>query len=119
MQWRNMVRERSDRIDIEIEAEIIFSVHLRYMALIVNFSNEGLSVVVTAQNESDFSWGSKFDLEFETPTGELLKIHCEVMRSHKISHDEMIYNLGLKIIENSPEYDEFFKTLFMNRLGML
>jgi hypothetical protein len=114
-----MVRERSDRIEMEIEAEIIFSVQKRFPALIVNLSNEGLSVVVEAQNESDFSWGTKFDLEFETTTGELLSVHCEVMRSHKISRDEMLYNLGLKIIEHSPEYDEFFKTLFMNRLGML
>jgi hypothetical protein len=114
-----MVRERSDRIDVEVEAEIVFSINQRYMAIIANFSNEGMSVLVTAQNESDFSWGTKFDLEFETSTGELLSIHCEVMRSHRVSRDNMTYNLGLKIVEHSAEYEEYFKELFMNRMGMM
>jgi hypothetical protein len=114
-----MVQKRTDRIDVEIEAEIVFSINQRYMVVIDNFSNEGMSVRVTAQNESDFSWGTKFDLEFETASGELLSLRCEVMRSHRISRDDMTYSLGLKIVEHSAEYEEYFKVLFMKRMGMI
>jgi hypothetical protein len=41
------------------------------------------------------------------------------MRSHRISRDDMTYSLGLKIVEHSAEYEEYFKVLFMKRMGMI
>jgi hypothetical protein len=114
-----MVLERSPRVTVEIEAVIIFSHNKKFEVLIENLSDEGISLTFDAHENVDFKKGLTLDVEFQSSVGDFLNLECKIMRAQKIPHNNFTYNLGLKILDIPLEYEEFFKTLYMNSMRMI
>jgi hypothetical protein len=110
---KTMMARISERILKELEAELIEN-RARYDVTIENFSENGMKVREEFINKAvDFLPDETIDLEFEIPSGEVLSLHCKVIWSSKISSESLIQDIGLEITENSPEYEDFFRTLCM------
>jgi hypothetical protein len=114
-----MVLERSPRVPVEIETEIVLSQNKKFDGLIENLSDEGVCVTFDAHENIDFTRGSTLNLEFQPPFGEFLNLHCQIMRAHTIPPNSFSYNVGLKILETPLEYEEFFKILYMRNMRMI
>lgn len=106
---KTMIRRLSERVLKELKARLILNKE-RYDATIENVSENGVKVMTCS--DVDILSGEKIDVEFETPSGEVLSLHCRVIWSSKLSSDSIFQNLGLEITENSAEYEEFYKSLF-------
>jgi NADH dehydrogenase FAD-containing subunit len=108
---RKMMARISDRILKELKADLIEN-RARYDATIENFSENGIKVIT--DTAVDILPDETIDLEFEIPSGEVLSLHCKVIWSSKISSESLLKDIGLEITENSLEYEDFFKTLYMD-----
>ncbi len=109
---------RALRISVRIEAEIVRN-EVRCEAVIENLSDEGMMVTTFPNNAIDLSCGSKFDMEFKIPSGGRVALHCMIMRAEKDITNPSSYILGLKILEQPAEYEEFFKSLCIKEMGVL
>jgi hypothetical protein len=112
-----MVGPRGVRIPITIEAVVIKG-DRRCESVIENFSEEGIYLKVFREENIDFSCGKTINVEFKTATGEIVNVHCEIMRSEMPDSKSIEYFLGLKLVDVTQEYEEFFKTLYMKEMGM-
>lgn len=121
-----MVKGRYIRIPVEFEATIIYE-KKEYEAVIENLSEEGMLVKANpAKVPIDFNPGTEIELEFELlsggtlrPSGERLKLHCRIIWSGKSSPDGLNKTIGLKIMEQSIQYEEFLKSLHIDYMGIL
>ena len=113
---KTMMARLSERFLKEFKAEMILSLD-RYEATIENFSENGIKVITDAA--VDFLPDETIDLEFEIPSGEVMSLHCKVKWSNKLSSDSLIQDIGLEITENSPEYEDFFKSLLISNMVYL
>jgi hypothetical protein len=115
---RTMVRRRSNRIPVEFEAELT-SNGIRYEVVIENLSEDCIYIGPFPKKTTvDFPTGTTLELEFQLPSGETLNLHCKVIWSNKTTPNGLTNNLALEIIEIPLTYEEFFKTLFINTMGI-
>jgi hypothetical protein len=113
-----MERRSSERIKADLGAEIILN-NINYPGKIENISDEGLFVKVLSEDLTlDFHPGTIFKLIPELPSGKEICLECRVVWSEKDSIDGVTDNLGLRILETTPEYDEFVKSLYMSNTGI-
>ena len=113
-----MVDARDFRVSVNITAEVVKNGQ-RYEAIIDNLSDEGLMMTVFPSDTIDLSPGKKLDIEFKTPSGENVVMHCIIMRLVSEDKDKMAFTLGLRILEKSTEYEDFFKSVFIKEMGIL
>jgi len=113
---KTMMARLSERYLKEFKAKLILN-RDRYEATIENFSENGIKVITDIA--VDFLPDETIDLEFEIPSGEVLSLHCKVKWSNKLSSDSLIQDIGLEITENSPEYEDFFKSLLISNMVYL
>ena len=113
---KTMMERLSERYLKEFKAKLILN-RDRYEATIENFSENGIKVITDIA--VDFLPDETIDLEFEIPSGEVLSLHCKVKWSNKLSSDSLIQDIGLEITENSPEYEDFFKSLLISNMVYL
>ncbi|MHA2219367.1 MAG: PilZ domain-containing protein [Candidatus Hodarchaeales archaeon] len=112
-----MLKRFSDRIGVDLEAEIIFN-NTSYEVKIENVSENGILIRAFPEDDSvDFHPGTIFKLKQELPSGEEVSMDCKVVWSEKDALDGVTNNLGLQILEIPPQYDEFVKTLYMSHMG--
>lgn len=112
-----MLKRFSDRMEIDLEAEIIFN-NTSYEVKIENVSENGVLIRTFPEHDSiDFHPGTIFKLKPGLPFGEEISIDCKVVWSEKDALDDVTNNLGLEILEIPPQYDEFVKTLYMSHMG--
>ena len=108
-----MDNRQSMRIPVYIEADI-YSDGNSYAGFIGNLSESGLCVeTVSAGTITDFIPGTILDLEFQHLSGKPLNLHCEVnwLQTRKNIPDGLKNSLGIKIIDPSPEFKEYFSSL--------
>ena len=116
---KTMMGRLSERYLKEFKAKLILN-RARYEATIENFSENGIKVITESKDTAlDFLPDEAIDLEFEIPSGEVLSLHCKVKWSNKLSSDSLIQDIGLEITENSPEYEDFFKSLLISNMVYL
>jgi hypothetical protein len=114
-----MMARLSDRVLKELDAELLLN-RSRNQAVIENFSQTGMKVrTVPLDRDIRLSPDEKINLEFEIPSGEVLNLHCRIIWTSKIAPDSSIHDIGLEIVESSPVYEEFYKSLFMDNIGFL
>lgn len=114
-----MARRRSNRIHVEFEAELI-SNGIRYEVVIENLSEDCIYMrTLPKKTAVDFSPGTKLELEFRIPSGETLNLDCKVIWSNKTPPDSLTNSLCLEITEIPPAYEEFFKALYIDNMGIL
>jgi hypothetical protein len=99
------------RIPISLEAELIND-DISYPSYLGNLSEYGLFIISTHTGISiDFTPGKQCELKLTLPSGETLKLYCNVMWSQSISPHHLTERMGIKIIDPSAKYKEFLKTL--------
>ena len=113
---KTMMARLSERYLKEFKAKLILN-RDRYEATIENFSENGIKVITDIA--VDFLPDEIIDLEFEIPSGEVLSLHCKVIWLSKVSSESLIQDVGLEITENSPEYEDFFKSLCISNMVYL
>jgi hypothetical protein len=114
---KKMMSRLSERFLNEFKAVLILN-RDRYDATIENFSENGIKAIAESTDIAlDFLPDETIDLKFEIPSGEVLSLYCKVIWANKISSDSLMQDIGLEITENSPEYEDFFKSLCIS--GML
>jgi hypothetical protein len=114
-----MMGRQSERILKEFKAQLIFK-RERYDVIIENFADNGMKVrTEPTDTEVNFLPDEIVDVEFETPSGEILNLNCRLIWSSKMSSESLIQDIGLKINEVSPMYEEFYKSLFMDTMSFL
>jgi c-di-GMP-binding flagellar brake protein YcgR len=119
-----MFINRSTRIPANYEAEIVLD-RERLDTVIEDFSETGMKLRVMLKIMHNISPGTQFRVEFPllssetlTPLEEKLKIPCKVIWAEKDLSDYSSNVLGAQIIEITPEYEEFFKIIYSNYMGM-
>jgi len=104
-----MEQRQSKRIIYSLEA-VIISRSLNYKGTIKNITDNGICIFIPAeQNVTELIDGMLFEVKFSPPSREEIYLQCEVTRSH-IETGEPGNIVGMKIIDQSPEYMEFLKT---------
>ena len=107
-----MDKRSSKRIPVRLEA-YIFSGDKTYVGFIDNVSEGGFQylIVTTIQAPKDFKPDNIIQLYFQIPSGETLKLFCKVKWYLKKSSANKPATLGIEIIDPSPKFKEFIRTL--------
>lgn len=103
-------RRRSPRKRVRIKAEII-SEGISCSGFIENVSERGIGLEADATNllggTTRFSPGTKYQIRFETPSGDLLILNCKVTWSFRTGTHGVIRKVGLEVIFPPPGYIDF------------
>jgi hypothetical protein len=121
-----MVKERSTRISVNLEAELITK-DKHYTGVIDSLSHTGIRIKIDPEKTArDFPPETAVQVEFQLISGETLKpidetlrLNCKVIRGEKISKGSSPINLSLEITELSPLYEEFLKIIHYTHLKIL
>ena len=116
---KTMMGRLSERVLKEFKAHLVLN-RERYDVIIENFAENGMKVrTEPTDKDVNFLPDKIIDLEFEIPSGEILNLNCKLIWSSKMSSDSLIQDIGLKINETSPMYEDFYKTLCMDYMLMV
>jgi hypothetical protein len=109
----DMEKRIANRKVCNLEADII-SGGIKCQGFIENVSEGGVEYLMTSEiiSSENFTPDKRIELNFRTPSGEELKLDCEVRWFLKVSPDHNRQSLGIKIIDPPLEYKEFIKTLY-------
>jgi hypothetical protein len=108
--YQEEVLERPVRKAVQFSTQLIIGDE-RYDGFVINISAHGVGMFVnTSFPESTINCtrGSVLGLELETPTGELLKLQCEVRESPS---EGLITSMGMQVIAPPPTFIELFNNL--------
>ncbi|MDO8281497.1 MAG: PilZ domain-containing protein [Thermodesulfovibrionia bacterium] len=106
-------KRRSKRKTFRLKAEITLG-SKSYRGFIENLSGEGLfGVIIRDEALEDLKTNMLVNVKFEFPTGETFNLFCEIKRLQE-DMDALVgrvYNFGMEIIDQSPQYKKFISTL--------
>jgi hypothetical protein len=113
--YQEEVLERPVRKAVQFSTQLIIGDE-RYDGFVINISAHGVGMFVnTSFPESTINCtrGSVLGLELETPTGELLKLQCEVrwIRIQESPSEGLITSMGMQVIAPPPTFIELFNNL--------
>lgn len=108
-----MERRKCRRKNIRIEAEMV-SGDTTCKGMIENISEQGIYLETEStgplSTSTRFSPGSQFQVKFQTPEGETLKLDCRVMWSFKTGPYGLRKKIGMEVIFPPPAYIDFCNT---------
>jgi hypothetical protein len=121
-----MVRERSTRVSVNLEAELIAGDKC-FHGIIDNLSNTGLHMTINQKNiANNFPPGTPVEVEFQRISAETLKpideklmLNCKVIRAEKTAPGRTTTGISLEVIEPSSLYEEFLKLIHCTHLEIL
>jgi hypothetical protein len=106
-----MERRRSERKVVSIKAELVTD-SATYTVFIENINKNGLYIVTKPERvRVDFTPGKTYDVRFETPSNELINLHCRVVWSYKTPPHGLTDSVGMEIIDPPAKYREFINNL--------
>ena len=109
----------SERFNKELKGELILHGKI-YDVTLENFAEKGIKVTTEPNNSAvDYLSDEIIYLEFEIPSGEVLNLHCKIIWSSIRSSDSLMKDIGLEITEESPKYDDFYKSLCIDDMLFL
>ena len=105
-------RKHTARTPVRLKAKII-SGGETYPGSIQNVSESGVGYFVESviKAEKDFAPKKMMELKFKLPSGETLKLDCEIIWSSRKSPDDKDLTIGIKIIKPPQKYKKFAKNL--------
>lgn len=109
----HMERRRFKRIVFNLEAELIAN-GKRYIMFTKNLSENSIDIsAVLAKTSIDFNHEAPLKLKITPPSGKILNLRCKTiwLHSYKTPSHGVTNNICVKIINPSPKYREFLKTL--------
>ncbi|KPJ99872.1 MAG: hypothetical protein AMK71_08985 [Nitrospira bacterium SG8_35_4] len=105
-----MEKRSSERKMADLDAMIV-SRSLNYKGVIRNLADDGICINIhSEQNLYQLLNGMLFEVRFALPSGENIDLHCEVIRTHRQTAEVLETTVGMKIIDQPPEYRQFLKT---------
>ncbi len=106
-----MEKRRSKRTIFNLEATLV-SRSLNFKGIIQDFADDGICIHIhEEQHMCQLLHGMLFEVEFVLHSGEKIDLQCEVIRTYKKTDNTFEDIVGMKIIDQPPEYREFLKTL--------
>jgi len=92
-----MEKRSSQRLLIGLKAEILYG-GKSYSGAIENLSSNGLNIITfSTSSKVEFKSGSIFKLKFQSISGELLNLNCNVRWSSQISPNGLTNRVGVEI----------------------
>ena len=108
-----MEKRSAKRKPVSLEARLICD-GLDYPAFIENISEYGLHMVTASKKRiMSFIPEMQLNLKFQSPSGNKTDLYCEIRWVHinKTPIHGLTYRMGTEILEQPPEYMDFFNTL--------
>ncbi|MBI4849089.1 MAG: PilZ domain-containing protein [Nitrospirae bacterium] len=107
-----MEKRRAKRLTDNLDAEILAG-NTTYSGIIMNLSESGLYMVTaTSSKVVDISTDSTIELNCKLPSGETLKMKCEVKWFQtKTSPHGASFSMGMEILDPPANYKKFLKSL--------
>ncbi len=106
-----MDKRRSKRTIFNLEATLV-SRSLNFKGIIQDFADDGICIHIhEEQSMCQLLHGMLFEVEFVLHSGEKIDLQCEVIRTQRQSVDARENIVGMKIINQPPEYRAFMETL--------
>jgi len=110
----SMERRNTRRTKARIEAELI-SEDFRCPGVIENYSERGISLETDSSDvlsqSTRFSPGTKFQVKFQTSSGELIILNCKVIWSFKTAPDGLKKKVGMEVVFPPPTYIDFCQSV--------
>jgi len=85
-----------------------------YTGIIENVSEEGVFIKTALLKKAiNSTCGIPFELKFDSPWDEKVGLYCKMrwLHSNKIPTLGLTYGIGARIINPSPQYKKFLKTM--------
>jgi hypothetical protein len=105
-----MERRHFERKKSRIEAELI-SEDIKCSGFIENLSERGISLETDSEDllsqSTRFTPGSKFQIKFQTPAGDLISLNCKVIWSFKTAPHGLTKKVGMEVVFPPPSYIDF------------
>lgn len=110
-------KRRSQRVTFRLGAESILG-EKKYSGNIENFSKEGILKSIAGKDVLACSPGTTINVNFQTPSGELVELSCEIkwLRINSNMPFGIKHNLGMEIVDPPQEYTEFVEYLYNQKL---
>lgn len=109
-----MERRRSKRKKVNIKLEIKIG-DKSYPGVIENISENGLNFGTSSEGllsaSTRFNAGNEFEVTFQIPDGETLKLHCKVIWSFKTAPLGVERKVGAEVIFPPPAYIAFYNSI--------
>ncbi len=106
-------KRRSERKAFRLKADITFN-NVVHRGFVENLSGEGLfGVIIRDEALEDLNTHMLVNVKFQFPTGEEFNLFCEIKRLQKATDPlvGLVYNFGMEIIDQPPEYKRFIVKL--------
>lgn len=110
---KNNSKRRSERKKFRLKAEITLG-EKSYKGFIEDLSSEGIfGVIVRDEALEGLGTHMLVSVRFKFPTGEEFNLFCEIKRLQEATDPlvGLVYNFGMEIIDQPPEYKKFIATL--------
>ncbi|KPK02505.1 MAG: hypothetical protein AMK71_02005 [Nitrospira bacterium SG8_35_4] len=108
-----MERRNSRRKKARVEAEFI-SEDFSCTGTIENLSVRGISLETDSTDllsqSTRFTPGTKLQVKFHTPAGELITLNCKVIWSFKTAPHGLRKKVGMEVVFPPPSYIDFCKS---------
>jgi hypothetical protein len=105
-----MERRNSQRRKMRIKAELV-SEGINCTGVIENLSERGISLETDSTDllsrSTRFSPGAKFQVKFQTPSGEPIMLNCKVIWAYKTAPDGLWNKVGMEVVFPPPNYIDF------------
>ena len=113
-----MQRRRSERIAVHLNATFILAGNI-YQGFITNVSVDGIGISITSVVEikTEFAPIKILELQFEIPSGDSIHLQAELVWFSRTGENSTQLNLGLKLIAPPPQFKDFAKALYAERLN--
>ena len=109
----SMERRNAQRKKARVEAEFV-SEDFSCTGIIENLSVRGISLETDSPNllsqSTRFTPGTKFQVKFKTPAGELITLNCKVIWSFKTAPHGLRKKVGMEVVFPPPSYIDFCKS---------
>lgn len=115
-----MAKRRSRRFNVYLNAALS-SGSVSHEAFIGNISEDGIYVRIRSAGAGiDFTPETAFDCNLILPSEETLNLRCRLIWAYEIpvinQPGRAAYNLGLEVLNQFPEYKDFYKNVMMKNL---
>ena len=107
-------KRRSKRKNVDIKGKIILE-DLAITGTIENIAENGLYIETASEDplssSTRFTPGMELWIQFQSPSGETLKLHCKVMWSYKAEPHGLNEKIGMEVIFPPPGFIELYNEL--------
>ncbi len=106
-----MERRLLKRKIVSIKAEVVLEGE-KSAGLIENISEGGIYLVIApAKQVSEFSAGKTANVQFISPSGTTIDLHCKVTWGYKTPPHGLTQTVGMEIKTPSQEFTDFYNGL--------